>query len=156
MTFSPTFVEATSPPHRLRALYKVKGYFLPDPEVPNRITVWFTGGHLTPASAPEKEVADLECGGLKEWMELFGAEHRRSWGESLGIMGAKLFLGAELPDGMETDGTMSYTLHRPYGGHGKGYVDILYADHEVLVTKGNSGTLHVMVNQNNETTTGNH
>eukprot|EP00546_Thalassionema_frauenfeldii_P020493 CAMPEP_0178903604 /NCGR_PEP_ID=MMETSP0786-20121207/5245_1 /TAXON_ID=186022 /ORGANISM="Thalassionema frauenfeldii, Strain CCMP 1798" /LENGTH=984 /DNA_ID=CAMNT_0020574985 /DNA_START=87 /DNA_END=3041 /DNA_ORIENTATION=- len=145
-----------SPSRRLRASYKVKGYFLPDPEVPNRITVWFTGGHLTPASAPEKEVADLECGGLKEWMELFGAEHRRSWGESLGIMGAKLFLGAELPDGMETDGTMSYTLHRPYGGHGKGYVDILYADHEVLVTKGNSGTLHVMVNQNNETTTGNH
>lgn len=141
-----------SPPCRLRATYKVQGYFLPDPEVANRLTVWFTGGQLSPAAPPESASGNDEeeqlYGGLEQWMELFGAEHRRSWGEALSLMGAKLFLGAELPDGMEPDGTMSYSLHRPYGGHGKGYVDVMYADHELLITKGNSGTLHVMISNN--------
>jgi len=150
-----------SPPSRLRATYKVQGYFLPDPQVPNRLTVWFTGGQLAPAfhncASPEQQQQDDEgkqkqqeqqYGDLNAWMELFGAEHRRSWGEALGLMGAKLFLGADLPDGMEPDGTMSYSLHRPYGGHGKGYVDVLYADQDLLITKGNSGTLHVMISNN--------
>mmetsp|Transcript_26499 Transcript_26499/g.40209 ORF Transcript_26499/g.40209 Transcript_26499/m.40209 type:complete len:408 (-) Transcript_26499:147-1370(-) len=152
-----------SPPSRLRATYKVQGYFLPDPQVPNRLTVWFTGGQLAPAfhncASPEQQQQqqddegkqkqqEQQYGDLNAWMELFGAEHRRSWGEALGLMGAKLFLGADLPDGMEPDGTMSYSLHRPYGGHGKGYVDVLYADQDLLITRGNSGTLHVMISNN--------
>jgi hypothetical protein len=38
-------------------------------------------------------------------------------------------------------------LHRPHGGHGKAYVDILYVDDALLIVKGNSGTLHVMINK---------
>jgi len=141
-----------SPPCRVRATHVVRGYFLPDPEVPNRLTVWFTGGELAPVPAPSGTTAGLpgqgsgenRFGGMDEWVRLFGAEHKRSWGESLSLMGAKLFLGAELPDGMAQDGSMKYMLHRPYGGHGKGYVDIIYVDSELLITKGNSGTLHVM------------
>lgn len=133
-----------SPPCRLRATQIVHGFFLPDPETPNRLTVWFTGGELRPAPPP---AGDSSYGGLQEWIEVFGAEHKRTWGESLGVLGAKLFLGAELPDGMKEDGSMSYMLHRPYGGHGKGYVDVMYMDSEVLVTKGNSGTVHVMTKQ---------
>lgn len=142
-----------SPPCRVRATHVVRGYFLPDPEVPNRLTVWFTGGELAPAPPPpggkhatpaEVPFGEERFGGMNDWMSLFGVAHKRSWGESISLMGAKLFLGAELPDGMGRDGSMRYMLHRPYGGHGKGYVDVVYADSELLITKGNSGTLHVM------------
>jgi len=134
-----------SPPRRLRATQIVNGYFLPDPDVPNRLSVWFTGGKLSFAPPSPSEAADPSFGTLKDWIDLFGSEHKRSWGEALSVMGAKLFLGAELPDGMEPDGSMAFTLHRPFGGHGKGYVDVLYIDNELLITKGNSGTLHAMI-----------
>jgi len=136
-----------SPPYRLRASYQVNGYFLPDPVTPGRLTVWFTGGRLSPAPPQGTGEASTQTkdATVDEWIKLFGAEHRRTWGEALSDMGAKLFLGASLPDGMDPDGTMSYSLHRPYGGHGKGYVDVVYADHELLITKGNSGTLHIMI-----------
>jgi hypothetical protein len=115
-----------SPLRRLRALQTVRGYFLPDPITPNRLTVWFTGGQLRHVPPPEDEngIPDNNYGGLDEWKALFGAEHKKTWGESLSNFGAQLFLGAELPAGMEPDGSMAYTLHRPFGGHGKGYVDV--------------------------------
>ena len=136
-----------SPARRLRATHVVKGFFLPDPDTPNRMTVWFTGGSLSPVLPPDSSGAeDPSRGTLNDWIDLFGAEHKRTWSEAFGVLGAKLLLGADLPDGMEPDGTMSYTLSRPYGGHGKGYADILYADRELLVTKGNTRTIHVMIN----------
>jgi len=137
-----------SPPRRLRATHVVRGFFLPDPDIPNRMTVWFTGGYLSPAGAGS--TYDPSYGTLEDWVELFGAEHKRTWSEALGILGAKLLLGADLPDGMKPDGTLSYTLHRPYGGHGKGYVDIMYADNELLITKGHSGTIHAMIRAQDE------
>jgi hypothetical protein len=118
--------EDPSPSRRLRGLQVVHGYMLPDPDVPNRLTVWFTGGELSPAPPPQdgSQEENSEYGGLEEWKELFGGEHKRTWKESFSVMGAKLFLGAELQDSMDSNGTMSYTLHRPYGGHGKAYVDV--------------------------------
>ena len=146
-----------SPPCRLRAAHRVRGYFLPDPVTPNRLTVWFTGGQLAPVSPPRPNVTfdggeidsdlahDAEYGTQNDWINLFAAAYKRTWSESLSVMGAKVFLGAELPQKLEADGSMSYSLHRPYGGHGKGYVDVLYVDQELLVTKGNSGTVHVLM-----------
>ena len=158
MTIEPGQFEAKanevvpSPPRRLRALQTVSGYFLPDPDTPNRLTVWFTGGQLSPVPPPEDEkgTKDPSFGGLDEWIAVFGAEHKKTWGESLSNLGAQLFLGAELPHGMETDGSMAYTLHRPFGGHGKGYVDVLYVDDELLITQGNSKTVHVMTSTKEE------
>lgn len=158
-----------SPSQRLRATYMVNGWFLPDPDTPNRLSVWFTGGQLSPvptqqfassSQSPHESFSEdtqhqQNNSSLDEWIGIFGAEHKRTWGEALSVMGAKLFLGAELPDGMNPDGTMSYTLHRPYGGHGRGYVDIMYADSEMLITKGNSGTVHVMVREDGTTNTNN-
>lgn len=136
-----------SPHCRLRATHVVRGYFLPDPSTPNRLTVWFTGGQLAPASPPANVSAssESEYGTQQDWIDLFTTEHKRTWSESISVMGAKVFLGAELPQKMEPDGAMSYSLHRPYGGHGKGFVDVMYVDHELLITKGNTGTIHVMV-----------
>lgn len=137
------------------ALQTVKGFALPDPKVPNRITIWFVGGSLCPASAAASD--DLREGdtssksdkqdNLNGWKELFGAEQKKTWGESFRDIGAKLLLGAEIP-GMATDGSLSYTLHRPHGGHGVAFIDILYLDESVLVTRGNKGTIYVMARDN--------
>jgi hypothetical protein len=153
-----------SPSQRLRATYMVNGWFLPDPTTPGRLSVWFTGGQLSPVPTQQppslsphesfsEEALQQQNSSLDEWIGIFGAEHKRTWGEALSVMGAQLFLGAELPDEMQPDGTMSYTLHRPYGGHGRGYVDIMYADSEMLITKGNSGTVHVMVREDGNNNT---
>lgn len=150
--FASPYEVVVSPPCRLKAMQIIHGYFLPDTETPNRLSVWFTGGELTPVDPTPEEpgaaaTVDSEerYGSRKEWIEYFGAEHKRTWGETLSVMGAKLFLGAELPEEMDPNGTMTYTLHRPYGGHGKAYADVLYVDDSVLITRGNSHTVHVMV-----------
>eukprot|EP00980_Cylindrotheca_fusiformis_P027237 scaffold19478_cov69-Cylindrotheca_fusiformis.AAC.1 len=54
---------------------------------------------------------------------------------------------------MNPDGSMTYSLSRPYGGHGKGYIDVsggrfprilvLYVDEGLFITRGNYGTIHV-------------
>jgi len=116
--------EIPAPPRRLCGVQEVQGYFLPDPSTPNRLTVWFTGGKLSPAPLPASSSNSEEFGDLEDWKRLFSGNHKRTWGESLSVMGAKVFLGAELPKGMDESGTFSYTLHRPQGGHGKGYVDV--------------------------------
>ena len=101
---------------------------LPDPNVPNRLTIWFVGGRLSPVTerqeTKENEGGSAAYGGLVEWKDLFGREKKKTWGESFRDMGAKLLLGAELPAGMAADGTLSYQLHRPHGGHGVAYVDV--------------------------------
>ena len=135
-----------SPARRLKALQVARGYFLPDPDTPNRLTVWFTGGELAPAPFTDEDL-EKGYGGLDDWVEFFGAEYKRTWTEALSDMGAKLFLGAELPNEMDPNGKMEYTLHRPFGGHGKGHADVMYVDGELLITKGQSGSIHVMVAQ---------
>jgi len=124
--------EIPAPSRRLCGVQEVQGYFLPDPSTPNRLTVWFTGGKLSPTPPPESADPD-EYGDFDEWKKVFGGNHKRTWGESLSVMGAKVFLGAELPNGMDQNGSLSYTLHRPAGGHGKGYVDVS-TKHSSLLT----------------------
>lgn len=107
----------------LKALNVTKGYMLPDPDTPNRLTVFFTGGELSHVS-PDKKEDQEKYGNLEDWKALFGGDHKRTWGESFRVMGAKLLLGAELLDGTDQNGTMRYNLHRPIGGHGRAYVDV--------------------------------
>lgn len=129
LTIEPESIESTtnsqgpSSSRRLRALQVVHGYMLQDPDVKNRLTVWFTGGKLLPSKPPKEQ----EYGSFEDWKQTFdSADQTSTWGESLKNMGAKLLLGAEFPQGMELDGSMAYTLHRPYGGHGKGFVDVSF------------------------------
>ena len=146
-----------NPRGKLKAHQIVNGYMLPDPDEANRLTVWFTGGKLVPATPPSRKSNDEsekgqdqsvseEYADFDEWKRVFEDSHKTTtWSESLKKMGVKLLLGAELPQSMESDGTFSYTFSRPYGGHGKGYVDILYIDRDLYVTRGNSGTIHVAI-----------
>ena len=120
-----------TPSKRMRAIMSVKGYILPDPEIPNRLTVWFTGGKLSPARLPsngdetddEDHVDKTESdgyGGFEEWKAIFAkGKWRKTLGERARAMAAKLLLGADVPSKMEDDGHMEYTLHRPVGGHSK-------------------------------------
>ena len=59
-----------------------------------------------------------------------------------------MLLGADVPDSMDADGSMSYTLHRPIGGHGTSYVDVLYLDENLRITRGNAGSIFVQVKEN--------
>jgi len=66
-------------------------------------------------------------------------------------LAAKILLGAEVPDRMEDDGTMSFKLNRPIGGHGVTYVDILYLDQDMRILRGNAGGLFVQVQNRRDT-----
>jgi hypothetical protein len=159
-----------SPTKRMRAIMSVKGYVLPDPETPNRLTVWFTGGKLSPArlahgqdgaETDDEDQAELESetkpskephmeedenyGGFEEWSSMFAkGKWRKTLGERARAMAAKLLLGADVPNKMEEEGHMEYTLHRPVGGHGKVYVDVLYLDEDILIMQGHHGTIYAM------------
>lgn len=173
--------QTPAPSSPIRAVMTNEGYMLADPDVPNRFTVWFTGGELVPhrkgGSAPSPAISTScsltfhECqkksrscalhgvGGKRplgsasksslQWEHIFGPEDnwKRSLNEKAKVLAAKVFLGAEVPDGMEEDGTMRYTLHRPIGRHGSTYVDVLYLDEDLAITKGNFGTVFVQSRQ---------
>jgi hypothetical protein len=111
------------------------GYMLPDPTVPNRLSIWFSGG-------------TLECHqdeDLDEWKELFyhGDLPRRDLGELARVLAAKVLLGATSVEGMADDGSMSYQLRRPIGGHGQVFCDVLYSDRDLRVLRGHHGTVYV-------------
>ena len=84
-----------------------------------------------------------------EWEEIFARDEtwKKSWSESAKLLAAKMLLGAEIPDSMDADGSMSYTLHRPIGGHGTSYVDVLYLDENLRITRGNAGSIFVQVRE---------
>lgn len=78
-----------------------------------------------------------------EWEDIFAPEDnwKRTMGEYAKALAAKAFLGAEVPDHMEDDGSMKFRLNRPISGH----IDVLYMDDDIRITKGNYGTIFVHV-----------
>ena len=120
----------------LRCLLTNHGHCLPDPNVPNRLSVWFTGGSL--------ELQD-ETENLEEWKHLFDQDEvpRRDLSELARVLAARVLLGAQIPEGMEEDGRLSYSLKRPIGGHGKVFCDVLYSDENLRIARGHNGTIFV-------------
>lgn len=120
----------------LRGIITNYGYFLPDPDVPNRISIWFTGGSL--------EVND-EQNDLDEWKRIFHHDRvpKRNLREHARVLAAKILLGARVPETMEEDGTMSYWLERPIGGHGFAFCDVLYLDETLRIMRGHHGSIFV-------------
>ena len=120
----------------IRGIMTNLGFMLPDPKTPNRMSVWFTEGQL--------EVNDEEED-LKEWQRIFdnhGAP-KRALRERAHMLAAKLFLGADVPDQMDEDGTMRYELKRPIGGHGLAFTDVLYLDDDLRILRGHHGQIYV-------------
>ena len=137
----------------IRGIMTTYGYILPDPSTPNRLSVWFTGGTV---EVDDEDDAD-------EWKRIFGGDTTGtaagaaadagpmapprpgpSLSERAKMLAAKLLLGASVPHGMEDDGSMSFQLKRPVGGHGNTYVDTIYLDDTLRIMQGHHGSLYVM------------
>jgi hypothetical protein len=113
------------------------GYVLPDPEVPNRLSIWFSGGRIE-ANAEDRD-------GLDQWKKALGCgSSQMHWQDKARRIAAKLLLGANISDHMSEDGSMEFDLARPIGGHGSTYVDVLYLDESLRVVQGHKGSIFVM------------
>ena len=123
-------------PKAIKGILTNQGYAVPDPNVPNRLSIWFSGGALEVQDEP----ADLE-----EWMKVFDSAcaPERNVREYANILAARVLLGALVPEGMEDDGSMSYDLKKPIGGHGTAYCDIVYMDDDLRIMRGHHGSVYV-------------
>ena len=123
-------------PKPIRGILTNHSYALPDPDVPNRFSIWFSGGDLEVQDEP----ADLE-----HWKQVFDTNSvpDRNLREYANILAARLLLGALIPEGMEEDGRMSFTLKKPIGGHGTAFCDIVYMDDDLRIMRGHLGSLYV-------------
>jgi hypothetical protein len=123
-------------PRRIRGILTTHGYAVPDPNVPNRLSIWFSGGSLEVQDEPQD---------LQEWKKLFDstAAPGRDLREYANILAARLLLGALVPEGMAEDGTMSFVLKRPIGGHSSAYCDIAYMDESLRIMRGHHGSVYV-------------
>jgi hypothetical protein len=133
---SDSFNPSTQLKRPIKALLTNTGYCIPDPEVPNRLTIWFTGGSL--------EVQD-ESADLSEWTRIFDQRYlpNRSLRERARLVASKVMLGAEVQEGISSDGTMRYSLKHPIGGHGRVFVEVLYSDDSFRIVKGHRGSILV-------------
>jgi hypothetical protein len=117
----------------IKGIMTTYGYSLPDPNVPNRHSIWFTGGKLQPNNDP----ADIQA-----WNQLFTRHPpKHTFGEKAKLLAVKLLMGATVPDGMDANGQMNFAFTRPIGGHGVAYVDVIYMDGTVRVVRGHRGTV---------------
>jgi len=140
-TIEPHMADYPKAPNRdvrrpIKGIMTTFGYVLPDPQVPNRLSIWFTGGEIRPNNDEYDE---------REWKRLFGEHHHpgRTLGEKTRVLAANLLMGAQVPQEMQDDGTLSYTFTRPLGGHGVAYVDVLYLDNSLRIVRGHRGTFFV-------------
>uniref|UniRef100_A0A7S2UMW9 Uncharacterized protein n=1 Tax=Attheya septentrionalis TaxID=420275 RepID=A0A7S2UMW9_9STRA len=118
----------------IRGIMTNHGYMLPDPKVPNRLSIWFTEGTL--------EVNDEDTD-LDEWKRIFQGAPKRDLYQRANILAAQLLLGASVPDTVDKDGTMSYEFRRPIGGHGSAYCDVMYLDDDLRILRGHNGQVYV-------------
>ena len=82
---------------------------------------------------------------LEDWKMIFGNAPNRNMSEFARVLAAKVLLGASTSDEMEENGTMSYTLKRPIGGHGTAFCDVLFMDETLRVMRGHGGSVLVFV-----------
>ena len=125
------------------------GYALPDPALPSRKSIWFTGGTIEPA---DDDAVD-------EWKKIFGsasvnigpskapkydASEKPSLveAEKARTLASKILLGA-VHEPIDEQGIVGFHLNRPIGGHGNAYCDIVYMDDELRIMRGHSGSIYV-------------
>jgi len=123
-------------PRSIDGILTNQGYAIPDPSHSNRLSIWFSGGSL--------EVMDEE-NDLEEWRNIFdtGNAPNRNFKEYANVLAARFLLGAHLPECMESDGSLSFALKRPIGGHGSAYCDVTYLDDDFRIMKGHRGSIFV-------------
>ena len=122
----------------IKGIMTTYGYVIPDPKVPNRLSIFFTGGRIE----PNDDVTDQ-----KEWERLFnsGPLPQRNLGEKLRLLAASLLMGAQAPVEANEDSSMDFEFTRPLGGHGIAYVDVIYLDDCLRIVRGHRGTIFTFV-----------
>ena len=104
------------------------GYCLPDPDIPNRFSIWFTRGILE--QDPDNNNENIPT---NEWNETFGESfNNRTMTERAKLFAAKMMLGIKAPTQMEDDGSMEYNLYKPI----RGYCDVMFMDDKLRIIKG--------------------
>jgi hypothetical protein len=123
-------------PRPITGILTNQAYVVPDPSVPNRLSIWFSGGDLEVQDEP----ADLD-----EWLKVFDSACApdRNLREYANILAARVLLGAIVPEEIKDDGKMSFELRRPIGGHGQAFCDILYMDDDLRIMRGHLGSVYV-------------
>lgn len=124
-------------PRPIRGILTTQGYSISDPIKLDRVSIWFSGGTL--------EVQDEDD--LEEWKRIFDVSSvpDRAPTEYASILAAKVLLGASLPENLEDDGTMSFSLKRPIGGHGSVYCDVVFMDDQLRIMKGHHGSVYICI-----------
>jgi PAP_fibrillin len=109
------------------------GYVLPNPDNGDRLTVWFTGGSI-------EVISDLA-----QWKKVFDSKNqpKGTMGANVKRFAAKMLLGAHPANAMEEDRKLTYEFTRPIGGHEKAYVDLIYLDDTLRITRANTGAIFV-------------
>ena len=123
-------------PRPINGILTNQAYVIPDPNIPNRLSIWFSGGDL--------EVQD-EPADLHEWLKVFDSASApdRNLREYASVLAARVILGALIPEEIKDDGKMSFELRRPIGGHGQAHCDILYMDEDLRIMRGHLGSVYV-------------
>mmetsp|Transcript_8867 Transcript_8867/g.28104 ORF Transcript_8867/g.28104 Transcript_8867/m.28104 type:complete len:415 (+) Transcript_8867:268-1512(+) len=107
------------------------------PDADHRLDVWFVAGDLRPDALETAAQRDA-------WAALFGrqaqtARDNRSLVTRATLWFVSVALGISLAP-VRPEGVQSYTVARPVTGH----VDVLFADDDLRVTRGNRNSLVVM------------
>jgi hypothetical protein len=142
MTLSyPLILDITihAPGGDLDAILTNEAYCYENPEVNNRLMVSFSGGTLMPADHVKSDISKL-----KLWAETFDgayqkADEKRSYIGRIFQYLIKRLLGLTLP----TD-DLKHSFHFDMKRSPVGYLDVLYLDEDLRITKGNRGTLVVV------------
>ncbi|KAG7352113.1 plastid lipid-associated PAP/fibrillin family protein [Nitzschia inconspicua] len=139
-TIEPSLASFPDAPNKdvvrpIKGIMTTYGYSLPDPNTPNRHSIWFTGGRIE----PNNEASDTAA-----WKRLFSLHPpKHSFGEKAKLLAVKLLMGATVPEEIAEDGSMEYTFTRPLGGHGMAYIDVIYLDDSMRIVRGHRGTTFV-------------
>jgi hypothetical protein len=139
-TIEPSLAAYPDAPNRdvtrpIKGIMTTYGYSLPDPNTPNRHSIWFTGGRIE----PNNDSVDI-----RGWKKLFSIHPpKHSFGEKAKLLAVKLLMGATVPEEMAEDGSMEYVFTRPLGGHGMAYMDVIYIDDSMRIVRGHRGTTFV-------------
>lgn len=125
-------------PKPIRGILTTQGYSIPDPNIPNRLSIWFSGGSF--------EVQDEEMD-IDEWKKIFdqSSAPNRDLQEYANSLAARLLLGAHIHEKLEEDGTLRFDLKRPIGGHGSVFCDIIYTDDTLRIMHGHHDSVYVCV-----------
>ena len=121
----------------LRGIMTNYAYTLPDPSLPGRLSIWFTGGTIEPAAEDEESV--------RAWKKAFGTleDNSEDQGADKALHLAQHILLGAVSEPMDEKGVIGFHLKNPIGGHGSAFCDIVYKDNDMRVMRGHSGSVFV-------------